>query len=148
MLIGEVMELTPDITAAENMANRLADQIRNIWLENTSAKNEQWEKNFYEDPDGINFLRGEAFPNLQGIDYIFKWWGSTDPDGLAGSLEVLRKVYQDQKMRIYKTTIRFAERDFTLNTVRDEASKRELNRGEFRKAFRGWQKLYVAKALE
>lgn len=37
MLISEVLEKTKKSTAAENMANRLADRVRNIWLDNRSA---------------------------------------------------------------------------------------------------------------
>lgn len=145
MLIGEIMELTPSVTAAENMASRLADRVRNIWLENRAAGNGRWESNFYEDPDGVAFLRGEEFPNLQGIDYIFKWWGSEDPDGLAGELEVLWKATVGGSMKIYKTTIRFAPRDFVLGHISGESRKREANRADFRKAFAIWQKLYVKK---
>lgn len=145
MLISEVLEKTKDTTAAENMASRLADKVRNIWLENRHAGRNKWEENFYEDPDGVNFLRGESFPNLLGIDYIFKWWGNDDIEGLAGELEVLWKVQEDHEVNIYKTWIRFADRDFVLGTTREENQKREINRQEFRTAFATWQKLYVEK---
>lgn len=143
MLIGEIMELTPSVTAAENMANRLADRIRNIWLENRAAGNSRWEEGFFEDADGVAFLRGEEFPNLQAMDYIFKWWGNEDLDGLAGELEVLWKANVGGSMKIYKTTIRFAQRDFVQGNISEESKKREANRADFRKAFSIWQKLYV-----
>lgn len=143
MLVSKVLEKTKQVTAAENMANRLADKIRNIWQENAHEGRTRWEENFYEDPDGVSFLRSESFPRLQGIDYIFKWWGNDDSDGLAGELEVLWKVQEDGGVAIYKTWIRLAARDFVLGTAREESQKREINREEFRKAFAEWQKLYV-----
>lgn len=142
MLIGEIMEKTPSVTAAENMATRLADRIRNIWLQNVNAGVAQWEENFYEDTEGIAFLRGESFPNLQGIDYIFKWWGGDGGDAAAGELEVLWKIRTDSGIDIYKTTIRFADRDFVSGPVRDESRRRELFRSRFREAFAIWQRLY------
>ena len=142
MQISAVMEKTAPQIAAENMANRLADKVRNIWLEKQAVGIDQWEENFFEDPDGIKFLEKESFPNLTGIDYIFKWWGSRNADGLAGQLDVLWKAEVDGNMVIYKTWIRFAEQDFVLGIIRDEARKREANRSEFRKAFDQWQTLY------
>ena len=143
MLISEILEKTSKSTAAENMANRLADKVRNFWLEYTNAGYERWEENFYEDADGIAFLRDESFPNLVGIDYIFKWWGHKDVDGLAGELEVLWKVKGPNGMDIYKSWIRFARRDFVLAVAADESRKREINRAEFRKAFANWQAIYA-----
>lgn len=143
MQISKVLERTEQVTAAENMANRLADKIRNIWLENQQAGYDRWEENFYEDPDGISFLRSESFPDLQGVDYIFKWWGSKLPDGLAGELEVLWKVKVGGAVEIYKTWARFAPRDFTMGAISDETQKRETFRKAFRDAFEDWQKLYV-----
>lgn len=143
MLISEIMEKTERMTAAENMANRLADKVRNIWLENREAGRTKWEENFYEDPDGISFLRSESFPDLVGMDYIFKWWGNEDLDGLAGELEVLWKVKESDGVAIYKTWIRLADRDFVIGPVKEEVDKREVNRRDFREAFARWQKLYV-----
>ena len=143
MLIGNVMEKTPPTIVMENMASRLADRVRNIWLENREKGMEQWEENFFEDPDGIRFLRSESFPDLVGIDYIFKWWGSADVEGLAGELEVLWKVRKDAEMNIYKSWIRFADRNFILGQFQDERQKREHNQAEFRKAFRTWQQCYM-----
>ena len=148
MLISKVLEKTEKMTAAENMANRLADKIRNFWLEYKQAGYDRWEENFYEDPDGIAFLRSESFPSLQGMDYIFKWWGNEDVDGLAGELEVLWKVQADHGVEIYKTWIRFAPRDFILGTLSEESQKREFTRKEFRKAFDDWQVLYVKQVGE
>lgn len=150
MLISEIMEETPPMTAAENMANRLADHIRNIWLDNTQMGVDQWEVNFYEDADGVSFLRGEDFPDLQGIDYMFQWWGHEDSDGLAGRLDVLWKVNRNGNISIYKTSIRFAPRDFILG-AQSERKKREINRAEFRRAFAVWRELYqnrVGTAIE
>lgn len=143
MLISEIMEKAPAMTASENMANRLADKIRNIWLDNRKAGMERWEENFYEDPDGIAFLRDQSFPNLQGMDYIFKWWGHEDLEGLAGELEVLWKVAKDGDVSIYKTWIRFADRDFVMGNIPEESKKREMTRADFRTAFATWQKIYV-----
>ena len=142
MLISEVLEKTLKTDAAENMANRLADKVRNIWLERTDGGYAAWEENFSEDPDGVYFLREENFPNLVAIDYIFKWWGHKDVDGLAGELEVLWKVKGADGMEIYKTWIRFARRDFTLAITAEESRKREINRAEFRKAFAMWEEIY------
>ena len=143
MLISKVLEKTEKVTAAENMANRLADKVRNIWLENKQAGYTRWEESFYEDPDGVNFLRSENFPKIQGVDYIFKWWGNEDLEGLAGELEVLWKVQADGSVEIYKTWIRLAPRDFILGTLKEESQKRETTRKEFRKAFELWQKIYA-----
>lgn len=142
MLIGSVMERTPPTIAAENMASRLADRVRNIWLVNREKGIGQWEENFFEDPDGIGFLQSENFPDLVGIDYIFKWWGSDDVEGLAGELEVLWKVKKSGEMNIYKSWIRFADRDFILGQFSEEYQKREFNQAEFRKAFQTWQQCY------
>ena len=147
MLISEMMEKTAKTTAAENMANRLADKVRNIWLENTGAGMDRWEESFYEDPDGVAFLRDESFPNLVAMDYIFKWWGHADVEGLAGELEVLWKVKGPQGMDIYKTWIRFARRDFVIAIAPEEARKREINRAEFRKAFATWQEIYAQQVM-
>lgn len=143
MLIGQILEVTPQVSAAENMAARLADRIRNLWLEHDTHGEHRWEDNFYEDPDGIAFLREESFPLLQGIDYIFRWWGADDDEGLAGDLEVLWKVWINNEMHFYKTTIRFAERDFRKGHTQEEESIRENFKANFRKAFQIWQGLYA-----
>ena len=143
MLISSIMEKTPQVIAAENMANRLADRVRNIWLSNRKQGVTQWEENFFEDTEGVMFLQSESFPNLVGIDYIFKWWGNEDIEGLAGELEVLWKVQNGSEMSIYKTWIRFADRDFILGHISEESKKREVNRSEFRSAFQTWQQCYA-----
>lgn len=142
MLIGQVMEKTPAVMAKDNMANRLADKIRTSWLEHKDAGYREWEDVFYEDPEGVRFLKTESFPYLAGIDYIFKWWDHEDSHGLAGMLEVLWKVYKDENMDIYKTTIRFGERDF-LEGLKSEEEQREEMRFKFRKAFDIWHELYM-----
>lgn len=147
MLVGKIMEAIPAATAADNMANHLADQIRNIWLENTNAGIDRWEVNLYEDARGVEFLRRESFPGLIGLDYIFRWWGHEDPDGLAGDVEVLWKVQTDTGVKMFKTTIRFGERDFTLSLKQAESQKREQFRAEFREAFRSWKALYHQTAV-
>lgn len=145
MLIGKSMEHIPSMTASENMANRLADRIRNIWLEKQAAGQKRWEENFYEDPDGVAFLRSESYPDLVGIDYIFKWWGAEDIEELAGTLEVLWKVNEGEGVSLYKTWIKFADRDFIMGNIREESDKREANRKEFREAFAQWQQCYLAR---
>ena len=144
MLIGEVMERTPKVSAAENMANRLADRVRNLWLTCTGSGRSPWEENFSEDPDGVVHLAEESFPGLKGIDYIFRWWGGEDLDDLAGDLEVLWKTDASGSMEIYKTTIRFANRDFVMGNRSTETKKREAFRADFRSAFAKWEKAYRA----
>jgi hypothetical protein len=142
MLVSEILEKSKHETAVENLANHLADRVRNSWLDNVNAGRTQWEDNFYEDADAINFLRGESFPGLQGIDYIFRWWGKEDVDDLAGELDVLWKVEDAEGVNIYKSWIRFSDLDFLLGAFREEAQKREKFRQEFRDAFDRWQVLY------
>ena len=143
MLIGEVMEKTPRVSAMENMANRVADRVRNTWLDKKAQGMKAWEVNFFEDPDGIVFLRDCGFPGLVGIDYIVRWWGAKDSDELAGDVQLLWKVRGADDMDIYKTTIRLAERDFVMGTIATEQGKREAFRANFRKAFEIWQGLYA-----
>jgi hypothetical protein len=145
MLVSEILEKNKHETAVENMANHLADRVRNIWLDNTNVGRTQWEENFYEGADAINFLRGESFPGLQGIDYIFKWWGNKDIEDLAGQLDVLWKVEDDQGVGVYRTWIRFADQDFVLGAIREETQKREKFRQDFRDALERWQVLYKQK---
>ena len=147
MLISEILEKTQQMSAAENMANRLADKVRNLWLTNRAEGRNRWEENFFEDPDGVSFLRRESFPGLLGIDYICKWWGNDDIEGLAGELEVLWKVEEDHGVAIYKTWIRLADRDFVIGPVREESEKREVNRKEFRRAFAQWEQLYNSRKV-
>ena len=66
MLISEILEKTEQTTAMDNMANRLADKVRNIWLANRTARPDQMGGDLRY--NGISFLRGESFPDLQGID--------------------------------------------------------------------------------
>lgn len=146
MLIGQIFEETPHVSAAENIATRLADKIRNLWLEHDSRGELRWEDNLFEDPNGIVFLRREDFPKLEGIDYIFRWWGNEMDDGLAGDLVVLWKINTDRgDIDFYMTTIRFAERDFPRKRPDQESAFREQFRADFREAFRTWQQLYQEK---
>lgn len=147
MMVSTVLEEIPSTTALENMASRLADRIRNLWLIHHGAKRESWEENIFEDSDGIAFLRSESFPRLQGIDYIFRWWGTanTDADSPAGQLDVIWKVQAGGKVDLYKTWIRFNDQDFILGLISDETEKRILFRGKMISAFKGWQELYLAR---
>lgn len=144
MLVSKVLERTPSISSTDNIANRLADRLRNTWLEKRSMDITEWENDFFEDPEDIPFLRAEGFARLQGIDYIFKWWGSSDIDEAAGQLEVLWKVQYNKDITIYKTWIRFADQDFILGTAQSEEQRRELTRVDLRKAFDEWKALYQA----
>jgi len=146
MMIGEVMEYLPTVLSMENMADRLADRVRNIWLDRIGKGTRRWEETFFEDPDGVAFLAQESFPHLVGMDYIFRWWGEDNKEAeeLGGELLVIWKSDSGDGMKLYKTTIRFAERDFILGLCKTEDEKREANREQFRKAFRIWQKLYLS----
>ena len=50
MLISEILEKTQQMSAAENMANRLADKVRNLWLTNRAEGRNRWEKPFLRIP--------------------------------------------------------------------------------------------------
>ena len=143
MLIGRVFELTPDVPAYENMANRLADRIRDIWLVHKNRGDSNWQDTFFEDPDGVVYLSRESFPNLKGIDYIFRWWGHEDDQGLAGDLQVIWKIMSGGEMKIYRTTIRFADRDFPSSSLKQETRYRVEMRQQFSEAFQLWQQLYA-----
>ena len=144
MLIGTVFEKASAVSAWELCANKLADWVRNTWLQNTESGILQWEATQIEDPAAIPGLREEGFAGLVGIDYIFKWWGSQGSDDLAGIVEVVWKVKGEEcePISCYKTWLKLAERDFILGLQSSEPARREFNRAEFCKAFARWKELY------
>ena len=144
MLIGTTFEKTSAVSACELCADKLADWVRTVWQRNTDQGIPQWEAAEIEDPAAIPGLREEGFAGLVGIDYIFKWWGSSDHDDLAGVVDVVWKVkgVNTESIDCYKTWIKLADRDFVLGLQNSEPAKREANRAEFRKAFAQWKALY------
>ena len=60
MLIGSVFEKTQAEAAWELCANKLADWVRNTWLQNTGRGISQWEAAEIEDPAAIPGLREPA----------------------------------------------------------------------------------------
>lgn len=144
MLVGITFEQANDITARDVCARHLADEVRNIWLRNRGAKVSQWEEGFYERMDVMDSLRKAGFPHLDSLDYVFKWWGSKDPDGLAGELTVIWKIADAATgaIKYYRTYVRLAERDFSLGMNSTETEKREQFRKEFVDAFSSWQAHY------
>ncbi len=144
MLVGMIYEQANDITATVICANHLADEVRNIWLRNKGAGIGQWEEDFYERMDVMEGLRKDGFPNLDSIDYVFKWWGNRDPDGLAGELTVIWKITDKSigRIKYYRTYIRLADRDFSYGTSESETEKREQFRREFSEAFSKWKTNY------
>ncbi len=150
MLVGNVLEKTPAEAAWQVCAYKLADQIRTSWQDHMSAGDRKWEDSFSEDPIALLGLRAEGFEGLVGLDYIFKWWGAEDSDGLAGELDVMWKIIRDENadgtvdgVNCYRTWIKLAERDFILGLYKDEPAKREANRNAFRDAFAQWKNLFA-----
>ena len=146
MLTGKVFEAAPEMTVLESCARHLADEIRNIWLRNKELGVEQWEETFNEKADAVQLLRQEDFKSLDGIDYIFKWWGNKDLDGLAGEITVIWKIEgEDGSIDHYKTWVRLAGLDFAMGMIGSEDKKREDFRGEFKAAFLEWKEAYPVK---
>jgi hypothetical protein len=142
MLIGTIFDKAEDLTATDMCAFHLADEVRNLWLQNTAQGREQWEESFCEHPDVIPQLQEEGFPNLQGIDYLFRWWGDKDSE-LAGEVTVVWKICEPSgDMAYYRTWVRLAERDFSVGLHGTETRKREVVRSEFRQAFAQWKENY------
>lgn len=142
------MEKTTAESALHLCSDKLADSIRNIWLENTKQGVVSWEKMLSEDPCALPGLREEGFESLVGLDYIFKWWGGQDSDDLAGEIDVTWKVIGKEEMDnilCYRTWIKVAERDFVLGMYPDERSKREVFRASFHRAFKQWRELFASK---
>ena len=144
MLIGNVLEKTDAEAAWQVCAAKTADWVRNCWQEHTNAGDRRWEETISEDSDALLGLRAEGFKDLVGMDYIFKWWGADDSEGLAGSLEVMWKVLNEggEGISCYRSWIKLAERDFILGLYKEESAKREKNREEFKEAFRQWKELF------
>ena len=142
MLIGNVFEKTTAESAWQLSADKLADWVRNQWQENRLQG--RWESASHEDYAALPGLRLEGFKGLVGLDYVFKWWGAEDSDGLAGEVDVIWKVLHDESEPVtcYCTLIKLAERDFILGLYTDETEKRGANRLEFRKAFEQWKELF------
>lgn len=144
MLIGKVLEKTRAEQAWQVCADKLADNIRNIWQTNTKLGLHQWEESLSEEPIALSGLREEGFKDLVGVDYIFKWWGSEDSEELAGEINVIWKVGTDEGINCYRSWLKIAERDFILGLYKTEREKREANRAAFRDAFAAWQELFAA----
>lgn len=142
MLIGNVLEKTNAESAWELCADKLADRVRDEWLDNSKKGLKKWEETFSEDAAALPGLREEGFGDLVGLDYIFKWWGAQDADELAGEIDVIWKVATEEQIVCYRTWVKLAERDFVLGLYREERAKREENRKAFRAAFAQWKGLF------
>ena len=145
MLIGNILEKTDAVSAWQLCANKLADWVRTSWLGHRHEGIAKYEDALPEDPNALLGLRAEGFGNVVGLDYIFKWWGSDDPEEFAGVVEVIWKLMEDDKIVCYRTWIKLAERDFTLALYREEGAKRDYNRKAFCEAFAQWQKLFCTR---
>lgn len=147
MLIGNVLEKMKAEAAWQLCADKLADTTRNIWQKNKAEGLTKWETDLSEEAAALPGMREEGFRGLVGLDYIFKWWGSDDSDGLAGEIDVIWKVISEDGDAIatYRTWIKLADRDFILGLYKDEAAKRDANRAAFRDAFAQWKKLFDKK---
>lgn len=144
MLIGKVIDKANVDYTWEIVADKLADLVRNIWLDNRPAGVNEWEQAFGEDPVNVEFMRKEGVRNLVNIEYIFKWWGSDDSEDLAGQLDVIWAFENEEtgKCDFYATWIKLADRDFIVGIAGDESEKREATRKEIRSAFKGWIELF------
>ena len=142
MLIGNVLEKTTAESAWELCADKLADRVRDIWLEKTKLGMTGWEETFAEDAAALPGLREEGFGDLVGLDYIFKWWGARDSDELAGEIDVIWKLAGEEDIVCYRSWVKLAERDFILGLYKEERGKREANRKAFREAFAQWKVLF------
>lgn len=143
MLIGNILEKIDAQSAWELSADKLADNVRDSWLGHHKAGMTKFEEGFVEDASALPGLREEGFKGLVGLDYIFKWWGARDEEELAGEVDVIWKMIDDEgRIHCYRTWIKLAERDFVLGRYKEESAKREANRAEFRAAFAQWKKLF------
>jgi hypothetical protein len=139
MLVGHVIEKSSVNHTWEIAANKLADRIRNTWLDNRKAGITSWEDGFGEDYANIEFMRKEGIPNLVNVDYIFRWWGAADPDDFSGQVDIIWTIEKEQgQNEFYRTWIKLAELDFLMGTPGTEADRRENNRKAFREAFGEW----------
>lgn len=142
MLVSNVLEKTPAETAWQLCADKLGDWVRTSWQEHEKLGVKQWEDTMHEDPAALPGLREEGFSGLVGLDYILKWWGSSDSEALAGQLDVIWKTMNGESVVCYKTWIKLAERDFIFGLYREEGAKRDANRAAFRDAFAQWRSLF------
>lgn len=142
MLVGSVLEKTGAEAAWQMCAGKLADRVRDKWLENTKSGLKKWEESFSEDPAAIPGLREEGFKDLVGVDYMFHWWGATDSEELAGEVDVMWKIATETEVFCYRTWVKLAERDFILGLYREERDKRSANREAFLGAFAQWKELF------
>lgn len=142
MLIGNVLEKTTAESAWELCADKLADRVRDVWLENRKKGLNNWEEAFSEDAAALPGLREEGFGDLVGLDYIFKWWGAEDADELAGEVDVIWKLAGEEDILCYRSWVKLAQRDFILGLYKAERDKREASRAEYRKAFAQWKELF------
>ncbi len=143
MLIGEVLEKAPVTESWQLTANKVADTVRNIWLEKKQKGISAWEETFSETPEQVACMRAEGFKDVYEVDFIFKWWDNfEDPDGLAGELDVIWKIEKGTEFSFYKTTCRLANRDFILGTYATETRKREASHLEYQQAFATWRELF------
>lgn len=142
MLIGNVLEKTSAESAWELCADKLADGIRDIWLDKRKLGLTRWQEALTADTTALPGLREEGFGNLVGLDYIFKWWGAEDSEELAGEIDVIWKLAGEEEITCYRSWIKLAERDFILGLYKEERDKREANRKAFREAFAQWKALF------
>jgi len=146
MLVGNILEKMKAEYAWQLCADKLADSIRDIWLAKTEEGSLGWEVGLSEDPNALGGLREEGFGDIVGLDYIFKYWGATDSDALAGEIDVIWKLVgsdeDDGNIRCYRTWLKVADRDFILGLYTSERDKREANRAAFRDAFAHWKTLF------
>ncbi len=145
MLIGNVLEDIQAEQAWHLCADKLADRVRDIWLQNTGAGIKQWEVGLIEDFNALEGLAEEGAKGLVGLDYIFKWWGGKKPDDMAGEIDVIWKTVSDESsapLRCRRSWLKVASRDFLLSDYREEYEKREANRAAFREAFALWMELF------
>lgn len=138
MVISEVLERVPLEESWQMAANKLADTVRNIYLNNTRAGFTAWEEGFSESPVQVEMIRSEGFLNVYEIEYIFKWWGNGP---VSGELEVIWKLQVRGSAKFYKTRCSLTERDFEIGSYGTEGKKREAFRAEFLQAFQTWRKL-------
>lgn len=145
MIVSNEFEKMPSNTAGVNMAKHLADSLRAAWLSNTAKGLDRWEFTYFEEPAAIEFVRDENFPNLHGIDYIFKWWGNQDTqsENTSGQLEVIWKVYsKDDAISLYRTYIYFSDYDFELGMLENETARRESFENKIVQVFADWEEEY------
>lgn len=143
MLVGNILEKTDAVSAWQLSADKLSDWVRTCWQAHKAQGETRWEDGVPEDPAALAGLREEGFTGLVGLDYIFKWWGGSDPEELAGVLDVIWKTMEGDTVVCYRTWIKLAERDFTLALYREEGAKREYSRKAFREAFAQWRQLFL-----